>query len=81
MDDERGHRPARAGAKVLGAAALLVLSFGPSALALSPSTAPTSPSTVRAAISAPAATAAAAAATTSRTAQDEQTDGAPAAQG
>ena len=37
MDDETGPRRARVGASAMGAAALLVLSFGPSALALNPS--------------------------------------------
>ena len=59
MDEDTGSRDvgprrsrATASASALGAAALLVLSFGPSALALTPS-APVTPS-VRAAISAPA---------------------------
>ena len=73
MDDERGPRPGRASAKVLGAAALLVLSFGPSALALTPSATPTSMTTPRAVISAPTTTAAAAAVSTTRTDEDEQT--------
>lgn len=59
MDEDTGprdtgptHHRATASASALGAAALLVLSFGPSALALTPSVPVTS--NVRAAISAPA---------------------------
>lgn len=51
-DSSRRHGRVTAGASALGATALLVLSFGPSALALSPST-PLPPS-ARPAISAPA---------------------------
>ncbi|MDN5822283.1 MAG: hypothetical protein L0H74_04415 [Brachybacterium sp.] len=52
-DDIVPHRSrATAGASALGATALLVLSFGPSALAVTPS--PQTAPTVRAAISAPA---------------------------
>lgn len=61
MDDATGPRRARPGASALGAAALLVLSFGPSALALSPSSAPAPSPTPRAAISAPAPSSAASA--------------------
>ncbi|MDN6330707.1 MAG: hypothetical protein L0J84_15395, partial [Brachybacterium sp.] len=54
MDDDTAARGSRttAGASALGAAALLVLSFGPSALAVTPS--PQTAPAVRAAISAPA---------------------------
>lgn len=54
MDDDSGSRRGRvtAGASAMGAAALLVLSFGPSALAVTPST--PAPQPVRASISAPA---------------------------
>ena len=54
MDEDSASRRSRAtaGASALGAAALLVLSFGPSALALTPSAPPSAP--MRAAISAPA---------------------------
>lgn len=73
MDEDSGSRRSRAtaGASALGAAALLVLSFGPSALALTPS-APASPP-VRAAISAPA-PASAAAPVTSRSSTPEELD-------
>lgn len=54
MDDDTAARRSRttAGASALGAAALLVLSFGPSALAVTPS--PQAAPTPRAAISFPA---------------------------
>ncbi|ATG52612.1 hypothetical protein CFK38_14565 [Brachybacterium vulturis] len=54
MDDDTASRRSRAtaGASALGATALLVLSFGPSALAVTPS--PQAAPTARAAISAPA---------------------------
>ncbi|NMA77549.1 MAG: hypothetical protein GX960_09910 [Actinomycetales bacterium] len=55
MDDETGPRRARVGASAMGAAALLVLSFGPSALALSPSSGPAPASSPRVVTSAPAA--------------------------
>ena len=54
MDDDTASRRGRAtaGASALGATALLVLSFGPSALAVTPS--PQAVPTARAAISSPA---------------------------
>lgn len=70
MDDDTPSRRSRLGASTLSAAALLVLTFGPSALALSPSTsasaAHTPPRTV---VSAPVAAAAAIQTTRS---QDEE---------
>lgn len=53
MDDETGPLRARVGASAMGAAALLVLSFGPSALALSPSSSPAPAPVPRVVTSAP----------------------------
>ena len=70
MDDDTPSRRSRLGASTLSAAALLVLTFGPSALALSPSAATSaSPAPPRTVVSAPVAAAAAIQTTRS---QDEE---------
>jgi len=74
MDDDTSPRRSRLGATTLSAAALLVLSFGPATLALSPSAAPTSAAApVRVVVSAPAA--AAAQATTRSQHEEDVADG------
>ena len=78
MDDDTPPRRARLGATTLSAAALLVLSFGPSALALSPSaTTATSSPPARVVVSAPAAAAGATAPVRSQ-AEEAAGDGAAA---
>lgn len=78
MDDDIPHRRSRLGASTLSAAALLVLTFGPSALALSPSTAASAAAVPpRVVVSAPVA--AAAAIQTTRSQDEEDADGTDAA--
>ncbi len=79
MDDDTPSRRSRLGASTLSAAALLVLTFGPSALALSPSTAASAAPPARVVVSAPIA--AAVATPTVRSQDEEDADGTAAASG